>query len=128
MVVFNNCIFHLSETNDYIWVYGAKNVEFNNCTFNTMGKAILVFQDGSKVDQTVKVEGCTFNASAPAYNWDKSIHISAVSMDGSQGGTYNVILNNNTVDTDFNGLWQDKASEGNITVIVDGETVLSPSV
>ena len=125
-VVFNNCTFDLSSTNDYIWVYGATNVEFNNCTFNTMGKAILVFQDGSKVNQTVKVEGCTFNASQAAYNWDKTIHIAAVSCDGSQGGTYNVILNNNTVDADFNGLWQDKTSAGNITVTVDGATVLNP--
>lgn len=125
-VVFNNCTFDLSNTSDYVWVYGATNVEFNNCTFNTMGKAILVFQDGSKVNQTVKVEGCVFNASAPAYNWDKTIHISAVSIDGNQGGTYNVILNNNTVDSDFNGLWQDKTAAGNITVTVDDVTVLKP--
>ena len=125
-VVFNNCTFDLSSTNDYIWVYGATNVEFNNCTFNTMGKAILVFQDGSSVAQTVKVEGCTFNASAPAYNWNHTIHISAVSIDGNQGGTYNIILNNNTVDADFNGLWQDKTAAGNITVTVDGATVLNP--
>ena len=92
-----------------------------------MGKAILVFQDGSSVNQTVKVEGCTFNASAAAYNWDHTIHISAVSMDGSKGGTYDVILNNNTVDSDFNGLWQDKTNTGNIKVTVDGATVLAPN-
>ena len=126
-VVFNNCTFDLEDTNDYIWVYATKNAEFNNCTFNTMGKAILVFQDGSSVAQTVKVEGCTFNASAAAYNWNHTIHISAVSMDGSQGGSYNVILNNNDVDSDFNGLWQDKTAAGNITVTVDGATVLAPN-
>ena len=125
-VVFNNCTFDLEDTNDYIWVYGTKNAEFNNCTFNTMGKAILVFQDGSSVAQTVKVEGCTFNATKAAYNYSGTIHISAVSMDGSQGGTYNVILNNNIVDSDFNGLWQDKTAAGNITVTVDGVTVLNP--
>lgn len=123
-VVFENCTFDLSGTNDYIWVYGATNVTFKNCTFNTMGKAILVFQDGSQVDQTVTVESCTFNASQAANTWN-GIHISAVSIDGSQGGTYNVILNNNTVDSDFNGLWQDKTGAGNITVTVDGTTELS---
>lgn len=125
-VVFNNCTFAFEDNNDYLWVYAVKNVEFNNCTFNTMGKAILVFQDGSSVAQTVKVEGCTFNASAPAYNSNHTIHISAVSIDGNQGGTYNIILNNNTVDADFNGLWQDKTAAGNITVTVDGATVLNP--
>ena len=123
-VVFTNCTFDLSETNDYIWVYGAKNVTFKDCTFNTMGKAILVFQDGSKLDQTVTVEGCTFNASQAAYTWN-GIHVAAVSMDGGQGGTYNVILNNNTVDSNFSDLWQDKTSAGNITVTVDGTTVLT---
>ncbi len=126
-VEFNNCHFDLSETSDYIWIYGATNVTFNKCTFDTMGKAILVFQDGSKVDQTVIVEGCTFEASAPAYNYDKTIHIAAVSIDGSQGGTYKVILNNNVVDEDFYGLWQDKTSAGNITVTVDGTEVLAPT-
>lgn len=125
-VVFTNCTFDLENTNDYIWVYGATNVEFIDCTFNTQGKAILVFQDGSNVDQTVKVEGCTFNATESKSTWN-GIHVAAVSIDGSQGGTYNVILNNNTVDADFNGLWQDKTAAGNITVTVDGSQVLAPN-
>ena len=79
---------------------------------------------GSKVDQTVTVEGCTFNASQSAHTWN-GIHVAAVSMDGSQGGTYNVVLNNNTVDNNFNGLWQDKTGAGNITVTVDGNTELT---
>jgi len=125
-VEFNGCTISYESTDDYIWTYGANNITFTGCTFNTMGKAILVFQDGSTDNVTVTVENCTFNASAPAYNWNQTIHISAVSIDGSQGGTYNVILNNNTVDSDFNGLWQDKTAAGNITVTVDGTVELQP--
>ena len=111
---FNNCTFNI--TNEYLRVGGAYTATFNNCTFNTDGRAILVFQDGSKNEQTVTVKDCTFNATAPAYTWN-GIHVAAVSYDGSQGGTYTVNFEGeNTVDANFNGLWQIKNGEANVTV------------
>ena len=112
--VFNNCEFNI--TNEYIRVNGASKAEFNGCTFNTDGRAILVFQDGTSVAQEVIVKDCTFNATAAAHTWN-GIHVAAVSYDGSQGGTYTVTFEgNNVVDSDFNGLWQIKAGEANVTV------------
>ncbi len=111
---FKNCEFNI--TNEYLRVGGAYSAVFDTCTFNTDGRAILVFQDGTSNDQTVTVKDCTFNATAAAKTWD-GIHVAAVSIDGSQGGTYTVNLEgNNTVDSDFNGLWQIKAGEANVTV------------
>ena len=117
-VVFNNCTFNL--TSNYIWTYGAEVVEFNNCTFNTDGKAILFYQEGSNVDQVLLVKDCTFNATKTAQTWN-GIAIAAVSIDGSlpNGGTGTFTVNfegNNVVDPDFNGLWQIKAGEANVTV------------
>lgn len=112
--VFNKCTFNI--TNEYLRVGGASNAAFNECTFNTDGRAILVYQDGTNVAQTVTVKDCTFNATAAANTWN-GIHVAAVSIDGSQGGTYVVNLEGtNTVDSDFNGLWQIKAGEANVTV------------
>ncbi len=111
--VFNNC--EINITNEYLRVNGAKSAEFNNCTFNTDGRAILVFQDGSNHEQTVTVKDCTFNATAGANTWN-GIHVAAVSIDGTSG-TYVVNLEGtNTVDSDMNGLWQIKTGEANVTV------------
>ncbi|MBE6847145.1 MAG: hypothetical protein E7503_03315 [Ruminococcus sp.] len=111
---FNNCTFNI--TNEYLRVGGAYSATFNGCTFNTDGRAILVYQDGTHNDQVVTVKDCTFNATAAASTWN-GIHVSAVSIDGSQGGTYVVNLEGtNTVDEDFNGLWQIKKGEENVTV------------
>ena len=110
---FYNC--EINITNEYLRVGGAYSAIFDGCTFNTDGRAILVFQDGTSVAQTVTVKDCTFNATAAAKTWN-GIHIAAVSIDGTNG-TYVVNLEgNNTVDSDFNGLWQIKAGEANVTV------------
>ena len=45
-VTFNNCEFELAN-GQYIWTYGCKNSTFNNCVFNTAGKAILVYNEGA---------------------------------------------------------------------------------
>ncbi len=110
---FNNCTFNI--TNEYLRVGGASSAVFNGCTFNTDGRAILVYQDGTHVAQTVTVKDCTFNATAAAHTWN-GIHVAAVSIDGTNG-TYVVNLEgNNVVDSDFNGLWQIKAGEANVTL------------
>lgn len=110
---FKNCTINI--TNEYLRVNGASEAIFDGCTFNTDGRAILVFQDGSSVAQTVTVKDCTFNATAAANTWN-GIHVAAVSIDGTNG-TYVVNLEGtNTVDSDFNGLWQIKAGEANVTV------------
>ena len=110
---FNNCTFNI--TNEYLRVGGAYSATFNKCTFNTDGRAILVYQDGTSVAQTVTVKDCTFNATATAKTWN-GIDIAAVSIDGTSG-TYTVNLEGtNTVDSDFNGLWQIKTGEANVVV------------
>lgn len=110
---FNNCTFNI--TNEYLRVGGAYSATFNGCTFNTDGRAILVYQDGTQNDQVVTVKDCTFNATAAASTWN-GIHVSAVSIDGSQGKYVVNLEGTNTVDEDFNGLWQIKVGEGNVTV------------
>lgn len=106
-VTFNNCTFNL--TTRYIWTYGAKEVTFNNCTFNTAGKAILIYAEGGVDSQTVNVNGCTFNATEPAYTGSGD-HCAAVEIDASLiTGRYTVnFTGNNTVDSDFAGTYRIK--------------------
>lgn len=111
---FNNCTFNI--TNEYLRVNGAYKATFNNCTFNTDGRAILVFQDGTDAAQVVTVKDCTFNATAPAYTWN-GIHVAAVSIDSTQGTSYEVNFEgNNVVDDDFAGLVQIKTQVKPITI------------
>ena len=58
-VEFINCT--LENTGDYcVWTYGSANVLFDNCIFNTTGKAILVYREGAGTSN-VTAKSCTFN-------------------------------------------------------------------
>jgi hypothetical protein len=63
-VVFNDCTFNLAK-DQYIWTYGATVVEFNNCTFNSQGKALLVYGDSPNdlsTTCTTYINNCKFYA------------------------------------------------------------------
>ena len=114
--VFNNCTFDLTGIADYIWTYGASEVEFNNCTFNTCGKAILIYNEGYVGSSKVTVNGCTFNASASALAGGHTA--AAIEIDSSLVNSYELITKGeNKVDEDFAGLWRIKNSKvDNVTV------------
>ncbi len=58
-VEFINCTFENS--GDYcVWTYGSTNVLFDNCVFNTTGKAVLVYREGDGTTN-VTANDCTFN-------------------------------------------------------------------
>ena len=58
--IFDNCEFNVSGDVYNIWTWGAEKIEFTGCTFNSDGKALLLYREaGGTVNLTVK--GCTFN-------------------------------------------------------------------
>ena len=126
-VVFNNCTFDLTGISDYIWTYGAKEVEFNNCTFNTKGKAILVYNEGYVGSSVVTVNGCTFNATESAYaSAVPGQPCAAVEIDSSLiPGTYTLnFVGENVVDTEFSGLVRVKNDGGKGNVVINGATAV----
>ena len=121
-VVFNNCTFELN--NQYIWTYGAAEVEFNNCTFNTNGKAILVYNEGAGASK-VTVKGCTFNATAGAKAGAISNqNCAAIEIDNFQssgtGVAHVVVTENNTYSSNFSGEWRIKNYVNGNAVTVNG--------
>lgn len=61
---FNNCVFNQTSADNYnVWTYGA-NAIFNDCTFNSAGKAVLVYNEGGSW-RSVVFKNCTFKASTP---------------------------------------------------------------
>lgn len=57
---FENCVFNVSGDVYNIWTWGAKEIKFTGCTFNSDGKALLLYQeDDATVNLTVT--DCIFN-------------------------------------------------------------------
>ena len=123
-VTFEGCTFEQTSANAYnVWTYGAKAVEFVNCTFNSAGKSVLIYTESGN-GSTVLFDGCQLNASTPVDGK------AAIEIDSSLiSGSFAVTINNTTATGFANGnvsgnsLWNNK--KGNKTTItVDGMKVL----
>ncbi len=130
---FNNCVFNQNSADAYnVWTYGAKKVEFNGCTFNSAGKSVLIYAEDASIFNEVYVNDCDFIASAPVDGK------AAIEMDSSLTAGIKLTIDGLTTVSGFsignvsgNSLWnnkKDNKTEANndITVIVDGKTVLAP--
>jgi hypothetical protein len=131
--IFNECTFNQTSANAYnVWTYASKYVEFNKCTFNCAGKAVLVYAEKSTIFNTVKITETTFNASAPAAGK------AAIEIDTSLTAGANIAIDGATVANGFdagnvsgNRLWNNKKGNAedknnDIVVSVGGEIVLEP--
>lgn len=128
---FEGCTFNVSGDVYNIWTWGAKNMQFTNCTFNSDGKALLLYQEGTNtVNLTVK--NCTFNDKGGLTAMKAAIEIG----DAPYGATptYNVTVSGTTVngyeinDAGINTgstLWGNKDSmpDERLNVTVDGVVV-----
>ena len=132
---FNNCIFNQNSADAYnVWTYGAKEVAFNECTFNSAGKSVLIYSEQSDLVNNVTVTESTFNATAAVDGK------AAIEMDSSLTSGINLTVDAATTATGFgsgnvsgNSLWNNKkgnetAANNDITVVVNNETVLKPIV
>lgn len=130
---FNHCTFYQTSADAYnVWTYGAKNVAFNSCTFNCVGKSVLVYNEGANAKTDLNVNDTTFNASAPVEG-KAAIEIDTSLM--TEGATITVDANT-TADGFAAGsnsgstLWNDKKQTAdtnkNTTVTVANEAVFVP--
>lgn len=62
---FTKCEFVQTANQYNVWTYGVSNAEFNQCTFNTAGKSLLIYNEGDGASN-VTVQGCQFYATAGA--------------------------------------------------------------
>ncbi|MBQ8432232.1 MAG: right-handed parallel beta-helix repeat-containing protein, partial [Clostridia bacterium] len=129
--IFNNCTFNQDSAGAYnVWTYGAKYVEFNDCTFNCVGKSVLVYNEGAG-GTDLSVENTTFNASAPVEGK------AAIEIDGTllpAGQIFNIGVDETSTATGFdagnvsgNTLWNNKKGDDAAMVEVADEIVLVPA-
>ena len=113
---FVDCTF--KNTGDYcVWTYGSTNVLFENCEFNTTGKAILVYREGNG-NTFVTVNDCTFSGGS-------SIK-AAVETGDNPAKTFNISLDiNNCTLNGFTKVWGNKNSmpAERLSVTIDGVKV-----
>lgn len=85
--VFKDTTFNAPSGDYAIWTYSSPTMTFDNCTFNTTGKAINVYTDygANKQNITVNFENCTVNSS---FNLGKQ----ALTINDSNMGSYKYII------------------------------------
>ena len=125
---FINCVFDNTMANQYsIWTWGGTDVTFEGCTFNTNGKAILLYggADGKNPTNLV-VNNCVFNDCK-----NGTAGKAAIEIGNDYNATYTLTVNNATVNGFANGLntgsklWANKNSmdAAHLTVTIDGTKV-----
>lgn len=132
---FNGCTFNQDSKGAYnVWTYGAKNVAFNQCVFNSAGKSVLVYNEGANPKTDLTVSETKFVASEKV-NGKAAIEIDTSLM---AGGT-TITIDDKTTATNFaagsnsgNTLWNDKKQTAdtnkNTTITVADEVVYAPYV
>lgn len=128
--IFDNCEFNVSGDVYNIWTWGAKKIKFTGCTFNSDGKALLLYrEDGGTVNLTVT--DCIFNDKGGLDSKKAAIEIGDSS---NKQAIYNVTVSNTTVngyeinDEGINTettLWGNKNSmpKDRLNVTIDGTDV-----
>ena len=129
---FIDCVFENTMTNQYsIWTWGGTDVTFENCTFNTNGKAILLF--GEDKTTSLTVNNCRFYDRTDGAAGKAAIEIGDANY--GKHNNFTVVINNSTVEQGFaintNGtnthskLWANKNSmdAAHLTVTIDGVKV-----
>ena len=129
---FIDCVFENTMTNQYsIWTWGGTDVTFENCTFNTNGKAILLF--GEDKTTSLTVNNCKFYDRTDGAAGKAAIEIGDANY--GKHNNFTVVINNSTVEQGFainaNGtntgskLWANKNSmdAAHLTVTINGVKV-----
>ena len=125
---FIDCVFENTMANQYsIWTWGGTDVTFEGCTFNTNGKAILLYGQATEAKPTnLKVNNCIFNDRN-----NGAAGKAAIEIGNDYNATYTLTVNNATVNGFADGkntgskLWANKNSmdAAHLSVTIDGNKV-----
>ena len=125
---FINCTFENDMANQYsVWTWGGTDVKFENCTFNTNGKAILLYGQATAEKPTnLVVNNCTFNDRK-----NGAAEKAAIEVGNDYHATYTLTINKITVNGFADGkntgskVWANKNSMDaeHLTVTINGTKV-----
>lgn len=123
-VVYEGCTFNQTSNDAYnIWTYGSTNITFNDCVFNCVGKAVLLYNEGAMSKEVATFNNCKFIATAPvtgkaaieidSTSSEYEVHINGCTESGFDAGSVS-----------GNSLWNKKKGDKKVEVFVDGAQVL----
>ncbi len=125
---FINCTFENTMANQYsIWTWGGTDLRFENCSFNTNGKAILLYGQATEEKPTnLVVKDCTFNDRN-----NGTAGKAVIEIGDDYNATYTLTIENTTVNGFAQGkntgsiLWANKNSMDaeHLSVTIDGKKV-----
>ena len=125
---FINCTFENDMDDQYsIWTWGGTEVKFEDCTFNTNGKAILLYGHATAAKPTnLTVSNCNFNDSQ-----NGSAGKAAIEVGNDYNATYTLTVTGCTVNGFAEGkntgdkLWanKNKMDAAHLSVTIDGTKV-----
>ena len=125
---FKDCVFENTMANQYsIWTWGGTDVTFDKCTFNTNGKAILLYGRATAAKPTnLVVKNCILNDRN-----NGSAGKAAIEIGNDYNATYSLTIANCTVNGFAEGkntgskLWANKDSmdAAYLSVTIDGTKV-----
>ena len=126
---FINCTFENTMANQYsVWTWGGTDVTFEGCTFNTNGKAILLF--GEEKTTNLTVNNCTFNDRNNGTAGKAAVEVGEANY--GKHNNFTLVINNSKVVTGYadgkntgSKLWANKNSmdAAHLTVTIDGTKV-----
>ena len=125
---FKDCVFENTMANQYsIWTWGGTDVTFDKCTFNTNGKAILLYGRATAAKPTnLVVKNCILNDRN-----NGSAGKAAIEIGNDYNATYSLTITNCTVNGFAEGkntgskLWANKNNMDteHLSVTIDGTKV-----
>ena len=126
---FIDCVFENTMDDQYsIWTWGGTDVKFEGCTFNTNGKAILLY--GEEKTTNLTVNNCVFNDRNNGAAGKAAIEIGEANY--GKHNNFTVVINGSTVASGFaagqntdSTLWANKNSmdAAHLTVTINGTQV-----
>ena len=125
---FKDCVFENTMANQYsIWTWGGTDVTFDKCTFNTNGKAILLYGRATAAKPTnLVVKNCILNDRN-----NGSAGKAAIEIGNDYNATYSLTITNSTVNGFAEGMntgskyWANKNNmdAAHLSVTIDGTKV-----
>lgn len=122
---FVNCVFDNTMANQYsIWTWGGTDVKFDKCTFNTNGKAILLYGQATEAKPTnLIVTNCTLNDRK-----NGAAGKAAIEIGNDYNATYNLTISDCVINGFAEGMntgsktWANKNSmdAAHLSVTIDG--------